>query len=136
MSSCHPEFGAGIARLESVQEVLRAGSRRNALVRVVADGDCSRCGDLHRSSQPADSELAGAAFSGLRDRCFDLAGWLARRGTESLRSGSRAADLRVSVLDGRNGRGRCEVVRSNWGVDWPIPVDFGIGDDWTGGRLE
>ncbi len=44
---------------------------------------------------------------------------LARRGTEFERSGSRAADLRVSLLDGRNGRGRREVVRSHWCVDWP-----------------
>ena len=72
----------------------------------------------------------------LRPRGFGLAARLARRGAESFWSGTWAADLRVSILDGRNGRGRRKTLRRDWSMDWPLPVDFGAGDDWPGGRSD
>ena len=40
------------------------------------------------------------------------------------RRGTWAADLRISFLDGRDGRRRCEALRGDRGVDWPRPIDL------------
>ncbi len=56
-----------------------------------------------------------------------VSGWLHGwhgGGTEPGRRRAGAADLRVSFLDGRDGRRRCETVRSNWGLDRPVPACF------------
>ena len=137
MASLPQKFGAGIALTEGGSwNAFGARSRRNAFVCMVADGNCSQCGDLHRSPQPKDSELACVSFFWMRGRGFYFAARLAWLGTEFERSGSWAADLRVSFLDGWNGRRRREVLRSNWSMDWPIPNGFGAGDDWTCRRID
>ena len=64
---------------------------------------------------------------------FELAPWLARRRAEP--GGRRVGDfdLRISFLDGRDGRRRREAVRRDRSVDWPGPVVYRAGVDRPGG---
>src|ERR1700733_12078111 len=135
MASWLSEFGAGIAlRTVVLKRPFGQRSTENAFVCLVADRYRFGCGDLYGSSQPPDSELAGVSFFWLRSCGLDLAARLAWSGTEFFGSGPGAADLRVSFLDGRNGRGRCEALRGDWSMDWALPVVSGAGDDWPGRR--
>ena len=108
----------------------------NALVCLVANGGCFRGGDLHGSSQPANSKLACASVFCLRGRSFKLASWMAWRRTESGRSGAWVFALRIAFLDGRDGRGRRKALRRSWSVDWPVPVIYRISADRPGGRSD
>src|ERR1035441_3843900 len=102
-------------------KAVRTRSPGDALVCLVAYRRCSGSGYLHGSSQPTDSELACVSFLWLRARGFGVVARLARSRAEPFRSGTWVADLRISVLDGRNGRGRRKTLRGDWSVDWPIP---------------
>ncbi len=57
-------------------------------------------------------------------------------GAKSFRRRPGVVDIRISFLDGRDGRWRRKAVYRDWSVDRPISVVFGACAYWLGGRVD